>query len=218
VRPTRWIKSIGFFQDSARTRARDGSNPHLETTSDHIGDHRTDHFDGKLITRVAKRSDRVRRLPRETLCELGEVERARHRRWLDAELLTERDDYGERDLTVAVALNALWGPLGRTEAKRAWFQVRDELGVPGRYLEVIYDFGAHAATLVREPSAIVGALPRDARIAVVDIASPVSRAMDRLRRFRATEELVEASTDKAAGRRGAEKGPVASASIEPESG
>jgi hypothetical protein len=118
-------------------------------------------------------------LPRERLCLLAGVERGRHRRWLDADLLPEKRLYGEVDLVRAAALDELSKVLKARTARRVWRQVGADLGLPGAYLEVVVRKADSHAVLVRAASELAPAIPRSEELTVVSLHDRIRIARER---------------------------------------
>ena len=114
------------------------------------------------------------------MCDLAETERARHRRWQDAELLARKNTYGRNDVIRAAALDLLWATLGPARATAAWRQIESSLGVPSVALDVVLDPSTRQAVLARDPAELSRMLPRDRQVFVVDLGARVQRATTRL--------------------------------------
>jgi hypothetical protein len=122
-------------------------------------------------------------LTRARLCELAEVERAKHSRWQERGLLRRRRRYGLLDLLQAAQLDELGRSLGPKASSSVWLQVSGELGVAGRRLEVVTNLATLEAVLARSDTELAAALPRGERVMVVDLSGRSARARERLRIF-----------------------------------
>ena len=125
-------------------------------------------------------------LPRSSVCDLAETERARHRRWQDAGLLVRKDTYGRLDVLRAAALEHVWAQVGPSRATAVWGQIEAELGVPGATLDVVVDPATRQAVLARNPEELARVLPRDRPLLVIDLGARVRRASTRLEGYLAT--------------------------------
>lgn len=122
-------------------------------------------------------------LTRARLCELAEVERAKHARWQERGFLRRRRRYGLLDLLQAAQLDELGQALGPKASASVWLQVCGELGVAGRRLEVVTNLATLQAALARSDSELAAALPRSERVMVVDLSARSIRARERLFTF-----------------------------------
>jgi hypothetical protein len=122
-------------------------------------------------------------LTRGRLCELAEVERAGHSRRQSRDLLTRRRRYGLLDVLQAAQLDELDRALGSRAAAAVWPQVRSDLGVAGRRLEVVVNLSTLSARLARTDTELSAALPRGERAMVVDLAARSARARERFAAF-----------------------------------
>jgi hypothetical protein len=139
------------------------------------------------------------------LCELAEVERGRHSRWQGRELLAKRRRYSFLDLLQAAQLDELSQKLGPRAAARVWEQVRSELGVAGKRLEVVVNLATFSATLARSDRELASAVPRGEKAMVVDLTERSARARERFGSF----------SQAAPTQAGAAQGPSAEASERP---
>jgi|SRR6188768_3139432 len=129
-------------------------------------------------------------LTRARLCELAEVERAKHARWQERDLLRRRRRYGLLDLLQAAQLDELGQALGPKASASVWLQVRGELGVAGRRVEVVTNLATLQAALARSDTELAAALPRGERVMVVDLSARSVRARERLCTFSRTAATV----------------------------
>lgn len=117
------------------------------------------------------------------LCELAEVERGKHGRWQSHDLLAKRRRYSLLDLLQAAQLDELSRKLGPKAAARVWRQIRNELGVAGKRLEVVVNLATFSATLARSDRELASAVPRGEKVVVVDLTERSARARERFGSF-----------------------------------
>lgn len=122
-------------------------------------------------------------LPQARLCQLAEVDRGKHGRWQERDLLPKRRTYGLLDLLQAAQLDELSSTLGPKAGAAVWRQIRERVGVPGKRLEAVVELATLAASLVRSDAELGTALPRGQEVVVIDLGSRCARARERYRKF-----------------------------------
>jgi hypothetical protein len=128
--------------------------------------------------------DRTTALDRSRLCEVGEIDRAKHIRWTQARLLREKPRYGELDLIRAVVLDELTKVLKPKNAGIAWGRIQNDIDHPGQRLEVVFSVATTDAILLRTGGSLDGTLPRNEPIFLVPLHDRIARARQRLATFR----------------------------------
>lgn len=151
---------------------------------------------------MTRRSDGTFFLARESLCQLAEVERAKHRRWLDKGLLRSRTRYGENDVIQAAALAELTLRLKPSLAQAVWNQISESIGVPDETLEVVVALGTREAFLHRAADAAFTELPRNQPMVIVPLGGRIERARERVRTFRGTAPPALVPASRSRNRRG----------------
>jgi hypothetical protein len=137
---------------------------------------------------MADGPDRLK-LPRDRLCELARVERGKHLRWVEDDLLTRKNAYGELDLVRAALLDELNRVLKPRTARAVWLQIRNDLDVPGPQLEVVVARATCRATLIRSDHELGNVLPRGEEVVVVQLHPRADEARTRLRAFLSNQSL-----------------------------
>lgn len=135
-----------------------------------------------------ERTDETGSLSRSALCELAEIERGRHLRWTTKlGLLADRDRFTTLDLARAAMLDELNTMLKPAKAVRVWRRIRDDIGLPGRRLEVVVDVATCDATVCRTDDELLVALTRGTTILIIVLHERAQRALHRLRTLRESE-------------------------------
>lgn len=130
---------------------------------------------------MAVPSDTKENFSRVRLCRLARVERGKHKRWLDAGLLREKQRYGRADVLRAALLDELNRALRPQAARSVWLAVRDEIGIPGARLELLVDLATLRAELIRSDAELLALLPRGEQIMVLDLGARVREVDARVR-------------------------------------
>jgi len=129
-------------------------------------------------------ADSTSSVPRARLCQLAEVDRGKHGRWQARGLLAKHSSgYGLLDALQAAQLDELSSRLGPKAAAVVWRRIREQLGIPGRRLEVVVDLATFAAKLVRSDAQLVAALPRGQEVIVIELSPRLARARERFQQF-----------------------------------
>jgi hypothetical protein len=118
-------------------------------------------------------------VPRIRLCELAEVEPRKHRRWLDADLIPEKELYGRLDVIRALSLDELRIRVGPKRMRAVWEQIAQNVAIPSRQLDIIVDLSQDEAWVATTAGELAKRLPRNTRIVVVDVAARAQRALTR---------------------------------------
>jgi hypothetical protein len=137
-------------------------------------------------------ADNIPSVPRARLCQLAEVDRGKHGRWQARGLLAKRSSgYGLLDALQAAQLDELSSRLGPKAATIVWRRIREQLGIPGRRLEVVVELATFAATLVRSDAQLASALPRGQELIVIEFTSRSARARERFQQFVSGGEVTD---------------------------
>lgn len=123
-------------------------------------------------------------LTRGRLCALAEIQRTKHRRWIDQDLLPAGPDYGESDLIRAAALDELTRRLSPRVARAAWEQIRDHVDLPLGEIEVVVAPSTLEAHLIRNEPRRWEGLPRNEPIIIVPLHERLRETRRRLDAYR----------------------------------
>lgn len=126
-------------------------------------------------------SDTKENFSRARLCLLAQVERGKHKRWLNAGLLREKQRYGLADVLRAALLDELNRALRPQAARSVWLAVRDEIGIPGARLELLVDLATLRADLIRSNDELLARLPRGEQVMVLDLGARAREVNGRVR-------------------------------------
>lgn len=133
-------------------------------------------------------ADDFARLPHARLCQLAEVDRGKHGRWQHRGLLAKRRAYGLLDLLQAAQLDELSSILGPKAGIAVWGRIREELGVPGKRLEVVVELATLSAELIRSDTELAAALPRGQKVVVIELNTRCARVRQRYQQFLSIEK------------------------------
>ncbi len=129
---------------------------------------------------MASPSDERVEVSRGRLCEVAKVDRGKHRRWLDDDLLPVKKRYGLIDVLHAALLDELNARLKPKAARTVWRRIRDEIGIPGHRLDLVVDLSTNEPILARTDRQISAAIPRGERVMVLDLGGRARLAYERL--------------------------------------
>ncbi len=96
-----------------------------------------------------------------------------------------RGAYGREDLIEAAALAALWRTLGAALATVAWDQIRGDIDDSDGRLGVVVRPATDRAVIVRRRAELDAAIARDERGFVIDLRTPINRALSMYEDFEA---------------------------------
>jgi hypothetical protein len=133
------------------------------------------------------------------LCELAQVRRGKHRRWLAAKLLRKKGRYVLADVMRAALLDEINEALKPQAARSVWLAIREEIGIPGKRLELLVTLSTHKAQLVRSDAELAKLIPHGDPVVLLDLSSRAEAVNARVREHLVALSNEVEGTDRLAG-------------------